>query len=46
MLWDGHEQVRQGKLDEARKNIDVTVHDEGRSASLVRYEFTKVRPVR
>lgn len=46
MLWDWREKVNQGKLDEARKAIAVTVYDETGSQVLLRYEFDKAWPVR
>ena len=46
MLWDWHEKVRQGKLDEARKTIAVKVFDETGNQVLIRYEFTKAWPTR
>jgi phage tail-like protein len=46
MLWDWHEKVRQGKLDEARKKIAVKIFDSTGQATLARFEFTKAWPVR
>ncbi len=46
MLWDWHEKVRQGKLDEARKSIVVKIFDSTGNQTLARYEFTKAWPVR
>jgi phage tail-like protein len=46
MLWDWHEKVRQGKLDEARKKIVVKIFDSTGNQTLARYEFTKAWPRR
>jgi phage tail-like protein len=46
MLWDWHEKVRQGKLDEARKKIAVKIFDSTGNQTLARYEFTKAWPRR
>jgi len=46
MLWDWHEKVRQGKLDEARKTIAVSVFDSTGNQTLARFEFTKAWPRR
>ncbi len=44
MLWDWREQVNQGKLDEARKDIAVSILDSTGNNPLIRYEFQKAWP--
>lgn len=44
MLWDWREKVNQGKLDEARKTINVVIYDATGNQTLMRYEFTKAWP--
>lgn len=46
MLWDWREKANQGKLDEARKSINVTIYDSTGNNTLMRYEFKKAWPVR
>ena len=46
MLWDWRQKVQDGQLDEARKEIAVTVFDVTNSAPLLRFEFKRAWPVR
>jgi len=45
MLWDWRQKVIDGNIDEARKDIAVTIFDVANSASLLRYEFEGAWPV-